>query len=435
MNKNQNKKQNEEVDVGNDSIHEISDVLTGKSPTPDKPKENEDVVNKISNNILDKNTKKNIDDITQNQRKFLLGELPKESLTPQQKELLDLVEKHGIILVQVHVPHISSGDEKNLKVDCIVVQKMTRQLIFSGEDVFPLASAMEMGLNSPEPPEEVADAVKKGIILGTKLGRKLQIRSEINPIKTIRKKWGKINKRHLHEAGFDAEDLFYKLKIEQHKHASLHITVDASSSMTGEKWNKTMTAVVAICKATSMVDNIHVTVSFRTTQTTNTTVLPYVILAYDSKKDRFSKIRNLFPYLIPNGCTPEGLAFGAIMNLFDGIVPDEENRYFLNLSDGEPYYQLSIPSSGISLSYVDDVGSTHTKFQVDKIRKHGIQILSYFIEDSYNKVERNTPQKFDKNPLRKNFKKMYGKNAKFIDVENIIDLTKTMNSLFLSRDS
>lgn len=440
------KEQKEDVDVGKDSIHEISDVLSGKSPSPDKPNENEDLVNKISNQPLTKQETKRLDNLKNSQRQFLFGELPKAALTPQQKSLLDLVEKHGIILVQVNVPNMASGDEKNLKVDCIVVQKMTKELVLSGGDVFPLAGVMKMGLNSPEAPKEVADAVKKGILLGTKLGRKLQVRNESNPIKTIRKKWGKINKRQLHEAGFDADDLFYKVKIDNHKRATLHITVDASSSMAGEKWYKTMTAVVAICKATSMIDNIHVTVSFRTTQITNSSALPYVVLAYDSKKDKFSKIRNIFPYLVPNGCTPEGLAFEATMNLFDGITPDEEDRYFLNLSDGEPYYQLSIPHNGLTISYTDDVGTTHTKAQVDKIRKHGVDILSYFIEEDYRKPSKNmTPQEieaekrrqdeFDKSPLRRNFRKMYGKDSKFIDVENIMDLTKTINSLFLSKEN
>lgn len=446
--KNLNKKDEDkqEVDVGKDSIHEISDVLTGKSSSPDKPKENEDIVNKISNQPLNKQEIKRLDNLVESQRQFLLDELPKGALTPQQKSLLDLVEKHGIILVQVNIPSMASGDEKNLKVDSIVVQKMTRELVFSGEDIFPLAGVMKMGTSIPEAPKEVADAVKKGILLGTKLGRKLQVRNESNPVKTIRKKWGKINKRQLHEAGFDADDLFYKVKIDNHKRTTLHITVDASSSMTGEKWYKTMTAVVAICKAASMIDNIHVTVSFRTTQVTNSTALPYIVLAYDSKKDKFSKIRNIFPYLVPNGCTPEGLAFEATMNLFDGITPDEENRYFLNLSDGEPCYHLSIPHSGLSISYTDDVGVTHTKAQIDKIRKHGVNILSYFIEEYCHKpLKYMTPQEIkaeskrqselDKNPLRRNFRKMYGKNAKFIDVENIMDLTKTINELFLSKEN
>ena len=171
-------------------------------------------------------------------------------------------------------------------------------------------------------------------------------------------------------------------------------------------------------------------------------MLPYVILAYDSKVDKFNKVRTLFPYLIPNGCTPEGLAFGAIMSLFDGITPDEEERYFLNLSDGEPCFHMAAPDTGMSLSYTGDTGASHTKTQVDKIRRLGVEILSYFIEDDYYKKtasmldpdeQEKLQQHIEDSPQRRDFRKMYGKNAKFIDVNSIVDLAKTINGLFLTK--
>lgn len=421
-------KKEKETDVGKKMVDEMADAMSGRDPNPQELKENKSAVNKISEQELDKHKEKQIKNIIENQRKFLRGELPKEPVTAQQKDLLDLIEKHGIVLVRVDCPELLSGDDRNLKVDCIVVQKMTKDLVLSGQDMFPLCGVMKFGADDPTPPPAVADAVRKGILIGTKLGRKLQIRNEINPVKTVRKKNGKINRRNLHEAAFDAEDLFYKIRIDEHHKASLHITVDSSSSMQGDKWNQTMTAVVAICKAASMIDNVHVTVSFRSTQDTAGTCLPYVILAYDSEQDKFSKVRTLFPYLTPNGFTPEGLAFGAIMNLFDNITPDEEDRYFLNLSDGEPFYALYLPSEGASIQYRDEVGATHTKSQVDKIRRHGVDILSYFIKSESDDI--NNPQM---ERLKKNFQKMYGKNAQFINVESIVDLAKTMNRLFLGK--
>ena len=442
-------KESEEVDAGTQAIDEISDVLTGRDPTPDKPKENSPAVNKITmENDVEKELQKQIKKVVESQRQFLNGELPKDQLNAQQKSLLNLVEKHGIVLVQVDLPTVMSGDDKNLKVDCVVVQKMTKELIFSGEEVFPLSNTLKIGSKTPEPPKNVADAVKKGISLGTKLGRKLQIRAEVHPVKVVRKKWGKIHKRQLHEAAFDAEDLFYKISIDEHHDANLHITVDASGSMSGSKWDRTMTAVVAICKAASMIDNVHVTVSFRSTQTSGATALPYIVMAYDSKVDKFAKVRTLFPYLSPGGLTPEGLAFSATMNLFEGITPDEEERYFLNLSDGEPYYHLRVPSSGLTVSYTDDVGATHTKAQVDKIRRHGVEILSYFIEEDHfaptkEELAKMTPEEQkeenarlkekENDPHRKIFRKMYGKNAEFINVESIVDLARTINGLFLQR--
>ena len=416
------------LDIGEKMADEFSDILDGTNKTPGKVSENQDLVFKICSTDLDKEKEKEIKKTTEFQRQFFAGEIPKESISDDKKQLMDLIEKNGISLIRVELPKSLIGKSKNLKVDCIVVKKMSRELIFSGPSVFPLTYVEKVGDLIPTPTEEMSESVLVGINLGTKLGRRLQIRSESNPIKTIRKKSGKLNKRQLHEAAFDVEDLFYKIDVEKHNKASLHISVDASSSMEGKKWYKTITATVAICKAASMVNNIRVTVSFRSTQKSGRVDLPYVVMAYDSNKDKFSKIKNLFPYLNPSGCTPEGLAFGAIMDLFMGITPDEEDRYFLNLSDGEPYYNLS--QNDVVLSYYGQVGVNHTKSQVDKIRGNGIEILSYFINDGSLKNE----EEKDQNQLVKNFYKMYGGDAKFIDVDNIVDLTRTMNELFLKKN-
>jgi hypothetical protein len=422
-----------DVDVGKKSVNEISDVITGKDEHPEELNENKDVVSKISGDEISTAEQKELKSIMDKQKDFLNNNFPKEALSSEQKELLDLIEKHGVILVRIDWPGVTAGNDESLKVDCIVVQKMTKELILSGRDIFPLSGCLQLDKkNPPGPPEDVSEAVIKGIVLGTKLGRKLQIRNETNLIKSIRKKRGKIFLRNLHEAAFDAEDLFYSINVDKHNDAVLHITVDASRSMAyGNKWTRTMTAVVAICKATSMVDNVHVTVSFRSTQQAGRECLPYIVLAYDSRTDKFSKVRTIFPYLTPNGATPEGLAFSAIMNLFDGIVPDEKDRYFLNLSDGEPYYSLHAAFTGHLLNYQDEVAVNHTKSQVDKIRNRDVEILSYFIEDYHGILKDSNNEPPENNKLRKNFKKMYGPAAKFVDVENIIDLAKTMNELFL----
>lgn len=417
----------ENIDISKQMIGEISDVVRGKMPSS----ENTNVTEKISDEPVANEVQKEIDKIIKEQKEFLTGNVKKEIVTEQQKLLLDLIEKHGITLVRIDLPITTTGNETSLKVDCIVVKKMTKELVLSGENVFPLSGAIKFGEAIPEPPKEVFQAVQRGIKLGTKLGRKLQIRAESNPVKIIRKTHGKINRRQLHEAGFDAEDLFYKMKIEERPDANLHISVDASSSMVGEKWNKTMTAVTAICKATSMIDNIHVTVSFRTTQESKNHMFPYIILAYDSKYDKFSKVRNLFPYLIPSGCTPEGLAFSAIMNLFEGITPDEEDRFLLNLSDGEPCFYLEAKDTKSPILYSDELGIYHTKTQIDKIRRGGVEILSYFIESRVKSKISHNGEKPSK--LNENFKRMYGRNAKFIDVESVVDLAKTINSLFLKK--
>ena len=52
----------------------------------------------------------------------------------------------------------------------------------------------------------------------------------------------------------------------------------------------------------------------------------------------------------------------------------------------------------------------------------GIQTLAYFIGDGYTGGSD-----------ERSFKNMYGKGAKMIDVENVNQITKTMNQLFLQK--
>jgi hypothetical protein len=53
----------------------------------------------------------------------------------------------------------------------------------------------------------------------------------------------------------------------------------------------------------------------------------------------------------------------------------------------------------------------------------GIQTLAYFIGDSGYSTSHD----------ERSFKNMYGKGAKMIDVENVNQITKTMNQLFLQK--
>ncbi len=113
------------------------------------------------------------------------------------------------------------------------------------------------------PDSENLAAVNRGIQLGNLLGKRLSVRSEVNVTKYMRKSMGKIDRRVLSELGIDNENVFYRNEVDQYKHAYLHLSIDASSSMVGDKWRKTITAATAICKAASMINNLKVSVSIQ----------------------------------------------------------------------------------------------------------------------------------------------------------------------------
>jgi len=255
------------------------------------------------------------------------------------------------------------------------------------------------------------EQVDAGIKLGTMLGKKLQVRGEDRTTVFNRQKVGRIDKRMISSLGFGNENVFQFTEIDSYKKANLHISVDASSSMGGDKWKKTMINTVAICKAVDMIPNLNVQVTFRCTQDNK----PYIVMAYDSRVDKFSKIKQMFPALGPSGTTPEGLCFEAIQKEFVPINNDLDS-YFLNISDGQPYF----PGQGFY--YSGDSAEKHTNKMVKMIESMGIQTLAYFIGDGYSGGSD-----------ERSFKRMYGKGAKMIDVTNVNQITKTMNQLFLTK--
>ena len=371
------------------------------------------------------NKNKQIKKAIQKQKDFLNGNIKKKKVSKKDKKILDAIEQSGMTLVKSGSDYIKS--DGYYSVDTILVTKLKKELIAT--DVFPLKYVEYNHFNGSYTSKSVINpnvlkAVNAGLVMGAALGRKLQIRSEVNTTKYMRKPVGKIDRRILSELSFDNENVFHIMDVSKYKKSYIHITVDASSSMRGDKWEKTMTSVVAICKAASMIDNLRVTVSFRTTFSTSRShngSNPYVVIGYDSSVDKIGKIKSLFPYLYPNGATPEGLSFEAIMKHLPKTSIDTD-YYFLNFSDGEPAMNYTT-NNGVAVNYSQESAALHTKKQVAKIAHEGYSVLSYFIKSEGI----NNPKSIDL------FKKMYGKNASFINPSNLLQVAKTMNRMFLEK--
>ena len=344
------------------------------------------------------------------QKKFLDGDIQKKSITKSESKNLNAIESSGSELKEVGKNADGYGYARTTQ--CIVVKKLTKSLFES--ELFPMTYNNYWDVKKEGAVKMYhQEDVDKGIKLGTMLGKKLQVRGEDKSTIFNRQKVGKIDKRMISSLGFGNENVFQFTEIDSYKKANLHISVDASSSMGGEKWKKTMTNIVALCKAVDMISNLNVQITFRCTSKNK----PYIVMAYDSRVDKFSKVKQMFPGLNPNGTTPEGLCFEAIMKEFVPINNDLDS-YFLNLSDGQPYF----PGEGFY--YGGRTAETHTNKMVKMIESMGIQTLSYFITD----WEINE----DSSDARC-FKRMYGKGAKMIDVTNANQITKTMNQLFLAK--
>jgi len=390
---------------------DVDDVLGGTESTVTV--DNEKVVKDIGTDANISKTKQNkIAKSFEKQKDFLGGKIKKKKVSKREKKLLDVLEKSQIDLVPVAQEMLKDNGVIG-NIECILVKNMTKDLILSDE--FP----MSIGDNNQNTRSALQRNVDAGIVLGAKLGRRLQIRNEINVDKFTRRNLGKIDKRLMHELGFETDtNIFYSTFTTKYKKVNFHISVDASASMRGSKWNRTIKLCVALAKATSMIDNVELTISFRTTMSNS----PYILIAYNSKVDKFSKIKNLFSYLIPVNTTPEGLCFEALMKYLPK-ADTSTNSYFVNISDGEPCFSYNNTQTGIYFCYNDVKACEHTRKQVKKIKESGYNIISYFVSDY---------DTFGLEATRENFKTMYGGDSHFINVENLNQIVKTVNDKMMN---
>ena len=360
--------------------------------------------------------KRTLENAIKKQKKFMDGDIPKKKLSKKDKNAMDAVDEAGMSYVDV-AGATDRWTGKKVPTKVLMVKKFTKSLAES--NTISMISHSDYNYYN----DGNKEAINNGLVMGTILGRKLQVRGESRETKWSRKDSGRIDKRLIAELGFGNERVFETSFIEQFSDAFLHISVDASGSMGGEKWRNTQTAVAAIAKACSMINNVDLVISYRSTQDNNRrgyrrgsgNVYPLMLIAYDSRVDKINKVRNLFPLLNASGTTPEGLCFEAVMKEIEPSSKDKDS-YFLNFSDGMPMFHND------DVNYNNDTAINHTKKMVDELRGRGVKILSYFIGDSWDREKSNST-----------FTKMYGKDAHFIDVTSVLPVAKSMNKKFLEK--
>jgi len=348
--------------------------------------------------------KRSLEKAIEKQKELMNGSVKKTRLSKKDNKNVKAIQESGSATKTVGNGIIKSWHgQKGIGTECLIVKNLTKSLIDS--NIYDTVSSQYRWRA-----ESNADAIVEGIILGTKLGKKLQVRNDERTLKYNRLGKGKIDRRLVASLGHGYQNVFQQVFEERFNPGVIHISVDASGSMSGQKWVNAQKATVAIAKASSMVQNLDVVISYRSTEHIGNKNIPAIFIAYDSRKDKVSKILNLFKYINCPGTTPEGLCFEAIQNEIVGGSSSVDS-YFINFSDGEPYFENK------DIQYYGEEAANHTKKQVDSMRSKGIKILSYFISGGY-KINDSS------------FKTMYGKDAEFINTQQLIPLANTLNKMF-----
>ena len=372
---------------------------------------------KMSNSDLNKLAK-----AIENQRDFLDNKSTKKGrLTKSQSSTISAMREAGVESRAV----ATSEDGKGDFVDTVVIKKLTPAIICSlpglfnsnsnkfvnGEynyDTILAANENDYKIRKMKPMQV---AVMNGIALGKQLGRKLQLRNADRNLKTTRLETGKIDRRLIAQLGYNNANVFHRIVTDRFKNYFIHISIDASGSMSGLKFENAIASAVAVAQAASMTTGIRIQISLRGTSSLNArSEKAITIYAYDSALDKMSKIRNMFKYLDTFGCTPEGIAFKSIEKDIKADAKGDE-CIFVNYSDGAP---TDVHGCGY---YYD--GVAYTRRVITGFREIGINIISYFISAHGEGYGTNS------------FKTMYGPDASFIKPTNMNEVSKTLNAKFL----
>jgi hypothetical protein len=404
--------ENGDVDVNEDNVNEEQGESNGEVDTNGLQGEDEDDENgssmnadsPIGGNATPKTSmtpaqSARLQKALKKQKEFTSGDHDKKSMKDTEAKKINEMLDQDINVAEIDMPGIG-------KIEVVIAKGMTDAMC-NADVVGDLYSNASWGRARYEKP------VEEGWSLGTLLGKKLKTREEERTLKTTRLPSGRIDKRLIAELGFGNDKVFSQTLISTTKQSTMHISLDASGSMGGEPWAAAIKTAVAVARAASMIGSLRVVIDVRGSARSNSrTNRALVWVVYDSQKDSISIIRNKFKNLFPGGSTPEGLCYDAIMKEIVGVAKGKDS-YFINVSDGEPGFS----------GYHGSSACAHTAKQIKKMRDNGINVMSYFVGNgSIDRIEKSSSYRA--------FITMYGKDARAIDLNNLSELSKSLNSLF-----
>lgn len=341
----------------------------------------------------------------QRQKDFMEGNIKKKSLLKKDADDINVISESNINYQDVQF--------EGQTVKCLVVKGLNRKIL--GLEL--VSNSVNIHREQLRRNDIKKDFVAAGIQLGKMLGKRLKTRDEEQSLKTTRMDSGRIDRRLVAELGFGNENVFSHIAHRTTTPAIIHITLDASGSMSGKLWFSAMKTAVAIAKAASMTQSLDCVISLRGTSAgANRNGHPLMWIVYDSRTDGFNVVQNYFRYLDANGSTPEGLCYDAVLKDIIQAAAGKD-AFFINVSDGEPGFN----------GYHGDAAVLHTRNVINKITKSGIEVLSYFVSE-HNPATYSRPS-----ASQRRFRDMYGSKASFIDVNNLSLLSKTLNELFVAK--
>lgn len=316
------------------------------------------------------------------QESFLRGKVEKENLSVKESQQIQKIAK-----LKFKETNIEGTPVLDLKLDNNLVKSVGLGFI-------------SWNITSHEIHEKF---INEGIQLGKKLTKKLQLLNDNRVEKISYKTRGQLDIKRLPLYSSE-NNLFYTINKHINQQQDIHLSIDLSGSMNGPKFEKSLRLASALCYCSLKIGGFNFSLSFRTTNSNGQSAI--LINAFDSRKNTLKDI-HLLKCLYPNGGTPEGV----LLEYISKQLPS--NSYIFNITDGSPNYKDNEENS-----------VKHTKECVNRINKIGYKLVSFFVKGTY-----------DKESSYKNFQEVYKKNGYFIDINNMNEVSKSINKILLERVS
>ena len=324
-----------------------------------------------------------------------------------EKKTISVSHKESLKIIASDSSNKNQSYYDNRRIQVVLLKGLDRDRVFSGRYTF----------FDTEDTYRNAQAVSDGIRLGKQLARRLLFRNNERRTHFPRLQQGKIDKRLLHSVACGNDAIFYREKEETFPAINFHISIDGSYSMQGNCFWKSLKTAVAIAQAACLIKNINVCISFRFHVNVEGSPLPLVLIAYDSRKDKISRIKQFFPFLKASGPTPEGLCYSVISDCMEKTAGEKSENYFVNFYDGMPGFVIDE-----HCCYEGKTAMEHVRDEVFRMKRRGIHVLSYYIVSEKWRIE-------DVKNTFADCQYMYGKEAKMININDLSELAQSLNRL------
>jgi hypothetical protein len=328
------------------------------------------------------------------------------------KETNKVAQYYGMIKASQEIKERYRNDE----IDYLERNKLNSEL--QNQGLNDIANTLPTGLTGYSTLRN-KQQVAEGLQVGALLGRKLQTRRESRELVTNRLRTGKIDAKRIAHAGYGIENIFNQIHVDKYKNANIHLTIDASGSMGGDRWKNSIKMAMALGKAVDMIEGLNIQVSMRETDHGD---IPVTTMVYDSRTNKLNHLKMLLEIYDCNSMTPEGLCLEAMIKK-KMLVPSnaEMDSYLINICDGAPGTGNYGGASAIS----------HTKNQVKRINNElGIKHVGFFFgEDDSNKNTSYFGSAFAR------FKQMYGasQSKAIADANNATQIAQHMNKELMQK--